>query len=152
MSFHSLLAAFQVSISLISFLKSLFWMKLIQGSVRVKVKENVHAWPEFLFVSIHAIFKFFPQVNHFYYFTSLHGLQDVENHCAHLVSSWRLVEKLHISTFPMYYSLYNWIREHEITKLKKKYLNQMNCIGSSEYTTVCTSFTRASFLNMRADQ
>ena len=38
------------------------------------------------------------------------------------VSSWRLVEKLHISTFPMYYSLYNWIGEHEITKLKKKYL------------------------------
>ena len=26
----------------------------------------------------------FPQINHFYYFTSLHGLQDVENHCAHL--------------------------------------------------------------------
>ena len=33
-------------------------------------------------------------------------------------SSWRLVEKFHISAFPMY-SLYNWIGEHEITKLKK---------------------------------
>ena len=38
------------------------------------------------------------------------------------ISSWRLVEKFHISAFPMYYSLYNWIGEHEITKLKKKYL------------------------------
>ena len=38
------------------------------------------------------------------------------------ISSWRLVEKFDISAFPMYYSLYNWIREHEITKLKKKHL------------------------------
>ena len=30
--------------------------------------------------------------------------------------------------------------------------NKMNCIGSSEYMTVFTSFTRASFLNMWADQ
>ena len=36
------------------------------------------------------------------------------------ISSRRLVEKFHISAFPMYYSLYNWIGEHEITKLKKK--------------------------------
>ena len=28
----------------------------------------------------------------------------------------------------------------------------MNCVGSSEYMTVFMSFTRASFLNMRADQ
>ena len=35
------------------------------------------------------------------------------------ISSWRLVEKFRISAFPMYYSLYNWIGEHEITKLKK---------------------------------
>ena len=34
------------------------------------------------------------------------------------ISSWRLVEIFHISAFPMYYSLYNWIGEHEITKLK----------------------------------
>ena len=39
---------------------------------------------EFLFVSLLVIFNFFPQINHFYYFTSLRGLQDVENHCAHL--------------------------------------------------------------------
>ena len=38
------------------------------------------------------------------------------------ISSWRLVGKFHISAFPMYYSLYDWIREHEITKLKNKYL------------------------------
>ena len=30
--------------------------------------------------------------------------------------------------------------------------NEMNCVGSSEYITRFTSFTRASFLNMRADQ
>ena len=28
----------------------------------------------------------------------------------------------------------------------------INCLGSSEYITVFTSFTRASFVNMRADQ
>ena len=59
-------------------------MKQIQGSVRVKIKEYAHAWFEFLFVSLLVIFNFFPQINHFYYFTSRHGLQDVENHCAHL--------------------------------------------------------------------
>ena len=32
----------------------------------------------------------------------------------------RLVEKYHISVFPMYHSLYTWIGEHEIAKLKKK--------------------------------
>ena len=38
------------------------------------------------------------------------------------ISSWRLAEKFHISAYPylpVYYSLYNWIGEHEITKLKK---------------------------------
>ena len=37
------------------------------------------------------------------------------------ISSWRLVEKFHVSAFPMCYYLYNWIGEHEITKLKKKF-------------------------------
>ena len=50
-------------------------------------------------------FNFFHQFNHFYYFTSLHGFQDVKNHCAHL----RDIESVRAS-------------EHEITKLKKKYL------------------------------
>ena len=36
------------------------------------------------FLSLLVIFNFFSQINHFYYFTSLYGLQDVENHCAHL--------------------------------------------------------------------
>ena len=58
-------------------------MKQIQGSVRVKINEYVNAWSEFLFVSLLVIFNFFQQFNHFYYFTSLHALQDVENHCAH---------------------------------------------------------------------
>ena len=34
----------------------------------------------------------------------------------------RLVEKFLISVFPMYYSLYNWIGEHENTQLKKNLL------------------------------
>ena len=34
------------------------------------------------------------------------------------ISSWRLVEKFRISAFPICYSLYNWIGEHEITKEK----------------------------------
>ena len=59
-------------------------MKQIQGSVRVKIKEYVHAWSKFLFVSLLIIFNFFPQINHVYYFSSLHALRDVENHCAHL--------------------------------------------------------------------
>ena len=59
-------------------------MKHIQGSVRVKIKEYVHALSEFLFVSLLLIFNFFTQINHFSYFTSLHGLQDVENPCTHL--------------------------------------------------------------------
>ena len=60
-----------------SFLKSLFWMKQIQGRVKVKINEYVHAWSKFLFVSLPLIFNFFPQINHFYYFRSQHGLQDV---------------------------------------------------------------------------
>ena len=59
-------------------------MKQIPGSVRIKINEHVHAWSEFLFVSPLVIFNFFPQINYFYYFTSLYGLQDVENHRAHL--------------------------------------------------------------------
>ena len=70
------------------------------------------------FFSFH-FFNFFFQINHIYYFTSLHGLQDVENHCTWEISSWRQVEKFHISAVPMYYSLCNWIGEHEITKRKK---------------------------------
>ena len=68
-------------------------------------------------------FFLFPQINQFYYFTSLHVLQDVENHSTHLRDiELKLVEKFHIFAFPMYYSLCNWIGEHEITKPKKVYL------------------------------
>ena len=34
------------------------------------------------------------------------------------IASWTLVEKFHISAFPVYYCLCNWIEEHGITKLK----------------------------------
>ena len=65
-------------------------MKQIQGSVRVKIiKEYVNAciWSEFKFFSFHflSFSVSLPKLlNHFYYFTSLHGLEDVENQCAHL--------------------------------------------------------------------
>ena len=96
-------------------------MKQIQGSVRVKINEYVHAWSEFLFVSLLVIFNnFFPQINYFYYFTSPHGLQDVENHCAHLRYIELKTAIPYLRFAHMYYSPYNWIGEHEITKLKKK--------------------------------
>ena len=48
-----------------------------------------------------------------------------------------LVFCLRMRTFPSFYHIRG---------------NEMNCLGSSEYMVVFTSFTRASFLNMRADQ
>ena len=36
--------------------------------------------------------------------------------------SGTLVEKLYMSAFSMYYFPYNWIGEHEITKLKNRYI------------------------------
>ena len=75
-------------------------------------------------VSLHFLsfyLPFFPKIKHCY-FTSLQGLQDVENHCAHLTNmelkTGRRIPQL---CFPMYYSLYNWIGEHETSKLKKIY-------------------------------
>ena len=95
-------------------------MKPIQGCVRVKIKEYVHGWSEFLFVSLLVIFNFFPVINQFYCFTSLHVLQDVENHCAHLkdieLKTGRKIPYLRFSHVLL--SMY-WIGEHEITKLKK---------------------------------
>ena len=57
-------------------------MEQIQGSVRNKINEYVRAWSEFFFRFTSYHFQFLSP--NFYYFTSLHGLQDVENHCAHL--------------------------------------------------------------------
>ena len=97
-------------------------MKQIQGSVRVKIKEYVHAWSEFLFVSLLLIFNLFPQIQPFLlFFTSLHGLQDIENHCTHLRDiEWKTGRKIpYVRQFFIYDSLYNWIGEHEMTKLKK---------------------------------
>ena len=34
-------------------------MEQVQGSVRVKINECVHAWSEFLFVSLLVVFNFF---------------------------------------------------------------------------------------------
>ena len=62
-----------------AFEEELLTVKVESGEVR-----KVHAWSEFLFVSLLLIFNSFSQINNFYYLTSLLGLQDVENHCAHL--------------------------------------------------------------------
>ena len=42
----------------------------------------------------------------------------------------------------------------DLSKYKSYHIhgNGINCLGSSEYITVFTSFTRASIVNMRADQ
>ena len=48
-------------------------------------------------------------------------LADVENHWTHLRDiELKTDRKIPYFRFPMYYSLYNWIAEHEITKLRKK--------------------------------
>ena len=98
-------------------------MKQIQPRVRVKINEYVHAWSKFFFVALLVIFNFFPQINYFYYFTSLHDLQDVENHCcAHLRDiEWKTGRKiLYLRFLHLVFSIYNWIGEHEITKVTRQ--------------------------------
>ena len=53
-------------------------MKQIQGSVKF-----VHG-PSFFSFHFLSFSISFPKLTIFYYSTSLHGLQDVENHCTHL--------------------------------------------------------------------
>ena len=109
-------------------MKSLFWMKQTQGSVRVKV-EYVHAWicscmvrVSFRFTSSH--FQFLSPNWPFFTILRLYMACKMWKITALTweISSSRMVEKFHISAFHMYYSLYNWIGEHEITKLKQKYI------------------------------
>ena len=78
------------------------------------------------------------------------------------ISSSRLVEKFQISAFPIYYSLYNRIGEHEITKLKKNicfelrnnhkktwmkwkdclYFQQCACVNATYFAPVVTTTYR----------
>ena len=52
----------RILVKVCAFLKSLFWMKQIQGSKRVKINEYVHTWYEFLFASLLVILhSFLPQ-------------------------------------------------------------------------------------------
>ena len=84
-------------------------------------------------VRVFLRFTSFPQLNQFYYFTSLHVLQDVKNHCAHLGDiELKTGKKFHISAFPMYYFLFNWIGEHEIKKLKNIYLLRIHKKGQKD--------------------
>ena len=81
--FHSLLATFQVSISLIF---ELFWSncfglnrsKVVQGS---KLRNTFMHCPSFFSFHFLSFSTSFPKLT---IFTSLHGLQDVENYCEHL--------------------------------------------------------------------
>ena len=122
--FHSLLATFQVSISLIFYLSwsQCFGWNTSEVVRRSKLRNTFMHRPSFFSFHFLSFLTSFPKLTIFYYFTSLHGLQEVNHHCAYLkeISSCSLVEKFHISAFPMYYSLCNWIGEHEITKLIKK--------------------------------
>ena len=97
-------------------------MKQIQGSVRVKIKEYVHAWSEFLFVLLLVIFNFFPQINHFtilrlYMACKMWKIAALTFEIYWLEDWWKnSIFLLH----PIYYSLYNnCTGEHEITKLKR---------------------------------
>ena len=115
------MATFQVSNFLIfdPFLKSLFWMKQIQGSVRVKLINTLMHSPSFFSFHFFSFSISFPKWS---IFTILRLYMAWKMWKITTLtwekSSWRLVEK---SAFPMYYSVYNWIGEHEITKLKKKF-------------------------------
>ena len=75
----------------------------------------------FFFVSLLVTFNFFPQSNKFFTMLPLYMACKMWKIPALIeeISSWRLVEKFRISAFSMYCSLYNWIREHDITKPKK---------------------------------
>ena len=68
----------------------------MQDSETVKINEYVHASSEFLYVALLVLFNFFTQISYFCYFTSLHDLQDVENHyCAHLRDiEWKTGRKI----------------------------------------------------------
>ena len=74
-------------------------------------------------VRVFLRFTSFPQLNQFYYFTSLHVLQDVENHCAHLrdieLKTGRKIPYLHyphvLLSMQLDWRAWNW-------KTKKIYL------------------------------
>ena len=88
-------------------MKSLFWMKQIQGSVRVKINEYVRSWSEFLCVSFVLTFNFFPKINHFFTILRLYMACKMWKITALTweISSWRLVEKFHISAFYVLFSI-----------------------------------------------
>ena len=114
--FHSLLATFQVSISLIF---DLFWShcfgwnrsKVVWGS---KVRNTFMHGPSFFSFHFLSFSISFPKLAVFTILRLYMACNMWE------ISSWRLAEQFHISAFHMYYSLYKWIGEHEITKLKRK--------------------------------
>ena len=120
--FHSLLATFQVSISLIF---DLFWShffgwnrsKVVWGS---KLRNTFMHGPSFFSFHLLSFSISFPKLT---IFTILRLYMPCKmwkiTALTWEISSWILVEKFHIPAFPTYYFPCNWIGEHEITKLKK---------------------------------
>ena len=123
--FQSLLAAFQVSISLIF---DLLWShcfgwnrsKVVKGS---KLRNPFMHGPNFFSFHFLSFSVSFPKLT---IFTILRLYMACKmwkiTAPAWEISSWRLEEQFHISAFPMYYSLYNWIRRAWSYKTKKKNL------------------------------
>ena len=121
--FHSLLVSFQVSL-----IFDLFWShcfgwnrsKVVSGS---KLRNTLMHGPRFFSFHFLSFSISFPKLT---IFISLRLYMACKMRKITVltweISSWRLVEKFHIWAFPMYYSLYNWIGEHEITELKKIYI------------------------------
>ena len=57
----------------------------------------------------------FPKLTIFSILPSIHGLQYVENHCAHLRDiELKIGRKIPYLLFPMYYSLYNWLESMKL--------------------------------------
>ena len=123
LSFHSLLATFQVSITMIF---DLLWShcfgwnrsKVVLGS---KLMNTFMRGPSFFSFHFFSFSILFPKLNIFTILRSYIACKIWKiTALTWERSSWKLVEKFHISAFPMYYSRYIWIGEHEITKLKKQ--------------------------------
>ena len=96
-------------------------MKQIQGSVRVKLMNTFMHGPSFSSFHFLSFSISFPKLTIFtilrlYMASKMRKITALTWE----ISNWRLVEKFHMSAFPMCYSVYNWIGEHEITKLKEK--------------------------------
>ena len=126
--FHSLLATFQVSSSLLS---DLLWSHCF-GWNRSKVVYGPSFFSSFSFQFLPFSISF-PKwsiltILHLYMACKMWKITALTWE----ISSWRPVEKFYISAFLMYYSLCNWIGEHEIPKPPKEYLLRIKKKGHKQ--------------------